>query len=431
MADTTQHLILGGAHSTADGTVPDTASAFWLSEFATLSDADNTAYVAFGQTGDLQDLSIAETPNWAVGADIADWMGLEAGGTDAVWVHPETTIQFAAPSVAYAGQLTSPLDDVLALIDAVEAAAPGTPIVIYEDWADPAPFLINGQLADLAQVLMPDNPEDGAAARALLAGAVGFSDTFDTALPDAAAVVKQAAPGLEPFYPDVTAEITKTFADIPTVTDPDDPDVTDPSIILGTEAADTVTLGPKTETVDLGAGLDTVVLAATRLETTITFAEDGSLVTETLDGPVVTVQNVERLAFEDGTLAFDTDGIAGQAYRLYQATFDRTPDAEGLGFWIDELDSGEVSLLEAADFFMQSEEFAAAYGTPDEVTDVLFLTLLYVNALDRMPDDEGFIYWRDQQEQGVTRAEMMVYFSESVENVAQVAPDVADGIWFL
>ena len=62
---------------------------------------------------------------------------------------------------------------------------------------------------------------------------------------------------------------------------------------------------------------------------------------------------------------------------------------------------------------------------------MLFLTLLYVNALDRRPDAEGFAFWRDQQEQGVTRADMMVYFSESAENVAQVAPAIEDGIWYL
>ena len=131
------------------------------------------------------------------------------------------------------------------------------------------------------------------------------------------------------------------------------------------------------------------------------------------------------------TVDVDSDGIAGQAYRLYQASFDRTPDAEGLGFWIDALDKGEIDLKQAAEFFMLSEEFQAAYGSPEDVTDVLFLTLLYVNALDRRPDGDGFVYWREQQDQGVTRAEMMVYFSESAENIAQVAPAIDDGIWYL
>lgn len=185
------------------------------------------------------------------------------------------------------------------------------------------------------------------------------------------------------------------------------------------------------ERVDLGEGLDTVAIAATRAATNVIFSEDGTVVVQLPgDGSPALLENVERLQFEDGTLALDVDGIAGQAYRLYQAAFDRTPDPEGLGFWISELESNEVDLTEAAGYFMSSEEFEIAYGNPEVVTDVLFLTLLYVNTLDRTPDEDGFIFWRDQQDQGLTRAEMMVYFSESVENAAQVAPDIVDGIWY-
>jgi hypothetical protein len=39
--------------------------------------------------------------------------------------------------------------------------------------------------------------------------------------------------------------------------------------------------------------------------------------------------DVERLSFSDTMLAFDIEGNAGQAYRLYQAAFDRIPDKPG------------------------------------------------------------------------------------------------------
>jgi hypothetical protein len=60
-------------------------------------------------------------------------------------------------------------------------------------------------------------------------------------------------------------------------------------------------------------------------------------------------------------LAFDTDGIAGQAYRIYKAAFNRTPDNDGLKFWIGELDKG-MSLLQAASGFVGSAEFNSVYG---------------------------------------------------------------------
>lgn len=141
--------------------------------------------------------------------------------------------------------------------------------------------------------------------------------------------------------------------------------------------------------------------------------------------------SVERLEFRDGTIAFDEDGNAGQAYRLYQAAFDRVPDAEGLGFWIDHYDQGSVDLVSMANFFMRSAEFAEKYGDPDTVSDFDFLTLLYNNVLDRDPDQAGFLFWRNQQENGLTRAEMIQYFSESNENYENVAADIAQGIWFV
>ncbi|MCX7558329.1 DUF4214 domain-containing protein [Sulfitobacter sp. F26204] len=146
---------------------------------------------------------------------------------------------------------------------------------------------------------------------------------------------------------------------------------------------------------------------------------------------VDTLIDIERLQFIDGFLALDTDGTAGQAYRLYQAAFNRDPDPEGLGFWIDNFDVGNVDLVEMAEFFMQSEEFAQKYGDPDTLGDRDFLTLLYRNVLDRTPDEPGFEFWEEQQQAGLSRAEMLQYFSESVENYQNVAGEIADGIWYV
>lgn len=200
---------------------------------------------------------------------------------------------------------------------------------------------------------------------------------------------------------------------------------------IGTDADDLIDLTADLAQIDGGGGTDTVAVAALSDTATITF-DNGNLVQLTLaeDDPLV-LENIERIAFEDRVLAFDDDGLAGQAYRLYQACFDRTPDTEGLGFWIKQLDAGRVTLNQAADFFIGSEEFAEIYGSPETLADVHYLALLYANVLDRVPDAQGFGFWRDQQEDGVTRADMLVYFSESTENVARVATAIDDGIWYV
>lgn len=157
--------------------------------------------------------------------------------------------------------------------------------------------------------------------------------------------------------------------------------------------------------------------------------DDGVALVASSEASFVT-RDVERVTFNDSTLAFDVDGVAGQTYRLYEAAFDRDPDAEGLGFWIDNYDVGNVDLIQMAEFFMQSEEFTGLYGAEESLNDEAFLTLLYANVLDRTPDQAGFDFWSDAQANGVSRAEMLQYFSESVENYANVAGEISDGIWY-
>jgi hypothetical protein len=200
---------------------------------------------------------------------------------------------------------------------------------------------------------------------------------------------------------------------------------------MGSDANDLIDLTADLRQIDGGGGIDTLRVAALSKTAILTRVDTERMQLGLADNELVVLEHVERIAFEDGTLAFDDEGLAGQAYRLYQACFDRTPDTEGLGFWVKQLDAGNVTMTQAADFFIGSEEFANVYGPPEALPDVHYLSLLYANVLDRVPDSEGFVFWRDQQSNGITRADMLVYFSESTENVARVAPAIDDGIWYI
>jgi len=234
----------------------------------------------------------------------------------------------------------------------------------------------------------------------------------------------------EPVEPSEQVEPTDT--DAPTVPADDVPASNPLSVFTGTDGDDLIDLDAAMRFIDGGAGVDTVTVGGTSEETSVTITSSGSVLLKPASGDsAVVLTDVERIAFEDGTLAFDDDGLAGQAYRLYQACFDRTPDVEGLGFWIKLLDEGAIDLNQAANFFLASEEFADVYGPPNDLSDIHYLALLYANVLDRAPDLEGFSFWRSAQEEGITRADMLVFFSESAENVAQVAPAIDDGIWYI
>jgi hypothetical protein len=60
----------------------------------------------------------------------------------------------------------------------------------------------------------------------------------------------------------------------------------------------------------------------------------------------------------------------GQAYRVYQAAFNRTPDLGGLGFWIGAMDKG-VSLADVANGFTLPEVLVGISESPENQAGVI------------------------------------------------------------
>ncbi|UOD50407.1 DUF4214 domain-containing protein [Orrella daihaiensis] len=190
------------------------------------------------------------------------------------------------------------------------------------------------------------------------------------------------------------------------------------------------------------AGIDTSIYRGKFSEYTIEWSDNiwdgrlrdgtttsGYIVTDTVTARDDTdrLVGVERLQFSDVTLALDIDGIAAEAYRIYKAAFDRQPDLTGLGFWIKNMDAG-MGLEAVAQEFITSAEFIRMYGA--NPTDEQFVDLLYANVLDRQADQSGYDFWIGALDRGLTRAGLLAEFSESKENVANVAPLIEDGIQY-
>lgn len=140
----------------------------------------------------------------------------------------------------------------------------------------------------------------------------------------------------------------------------------------------------------------------------------------------VYLNSVERVQFSDRSLALDVDGNAGQTYRLYKAAFDRTPDNSGLGYWINQMDSG-ASLKTVAQGFVSSNEFIALNGA--NPTSTQLTTSLYQHVLGRAPDSTGLSYWVTQLDTGtMSRSDVLLGFSESTENKIAVSGQIQNGI---
>jgi len=141
------------------------------------------------------------------------------------------------------------------------------------------------------------------------------------------------------------------------------------------------------------------------------------------------ITDVEKLKFKDKTFdliddikgVFDqitgVDNITGKIYRLYNASFNRFPDRDGLQYWISKNRSGENTYRQTAASFIISEEFLRLYG--NITTHEQYLTTLYSNILGRAPDSNGLSYWLNQLNNNIEdRSEVLMGFSESVENKA-------------
>lgn len=178
---------------------------------------------------------------------------------------------------------------------------------------------------------------------------------------------------------------------------------------------DRITLGDHNHLVDGGTGLDTLVVAGARDSYKVLKDVQGYTLSAN-GGGSDTLLNIERIKFDDVSVAFDIYGTGGQAYRIYQAAFNRTPDKAGLGYWIDAMDRG-MSLQAVSENFVNSKEFRDIYGSDPSNADVL--QRFYANVLHREPDAAGYAYWLDiMNTKQSTNAQVLAQFGESAENQA-------------
>ena len=195
--------------------------------------------------------------------------------------------------------------------------------------------------------------------------------------------------------------------------------------LVGGNGNDSLVGGHGNDLLDGGAGIDTATWTGPRRAHAITLDMQGD---SKLSGPegVDTVRGVEVFFFADGRFVTDTADVAAQVYRLYGATLDRAPDPGGLKGWVGGLESGALTLQQAAEGFTSSPEFQNKYGSLDNDG---FVDLLYDHVLGRDPDSAGFQSWLNAMVNGVSRSEVVLGFSESSENIELTRAAVEQGIW--
>ena len=96
-----------------------------------------------------------------------------------------------------------------------------------------------------------------------------------------------------------------------------------------------------------------------------------------------------------GTLLNATPPTKSNVTKLYVATLDRAPDAEGLTYWVE--NSG-LELEQIATSFFDQPELDAKY--PKGTSYREFIEAIYSNLFNRLPDSYGWDYWEKELENG-------------------------------
>ena len=126
-----------------------------------------------------------------------------------------------------------------------------------------------------------------------------------------------------------------------------------------------------------------------------------------------TVHALSDISFTDGTGVIDPTGNAEETARLYQAALDRAPDLTGLDEWTAALNAGTLNIDGVGARLHQFSRVSAKHGALDNTA---FVVQLYQNVLHRSPDPTGEQGWVNQLNNGISRAQALVGFSDSLEN---------------
>ncbi|HEU0043412.1 DUF4214 domain-containing protein [Sphingomonas sp.] len=182
--------------------------------------------------------------------------------------------------------------------------------------------------------------------------------------------------------------------------------------------------GAGDDSLDGGSGIDLAYYDDLFSRYALRFTDHGL----ELAGPVSdgddTLSGIEQLHFRDGVLTIDHEAVGSRIIRLYDAVLHRAPGQVELEGWLDRAAKG-MNLEQVAAYFLDSAEFKAAGATvgPDSA----FVDFLYRHALGREAELTGRAYWTGQLAGGLSRADALLFFSESAEHKDRTADQTATG----
>jgi len=116
-----------------------------------------------------------------------------------------------------------------------------------------------------------------------------------------------------------------------------------------------------------------------------------------------------------GATTHIVDTEIGSLVRMYDALFDRAPDAGGLNYWIGAFESGST-ITAIADMFVNVAE-----GGIDTMTDAQFIAHLYQSGLERIASANEITGWiKLMDDNDLSRGDLLLGIADSAEMTALV-----------
>lgn len=202
---------------------------------------------------------------------------------------------------------------------------------------------------------------------------------------------------------------------------------------IGSQANDTITLNNQNNTIDGRSGYD-IISITNQGVTRIDQLPNKLIISNPISGFDV-LTNTEALYINDlhvntdiysrNTISYENHDDAVQISRLYLSVLDRLSDVDGLNYWLNEYENSH-DLNAIANSFVTSNEFTTLYGQTQ--SDAEYINLLYHNILYRDADASGLSYWEENMQAGLSKADVLVSFSNSQEFITLTSVYFEDGL---